>query len=181
MKIQVQISRANRLINSGNIVLVTSNYKDKSNIVTLAWHTPVSLRPPVIGICVAKTHFSSELILKSEEFIVNIPDWSLLDKVIYCGKHSGRDIDKFEGTKLTPQKAERLIRTPKIAECIGSIECYLRDYKEIGDHFLFFGEPIYVEAESEFFKQDIWDTSKVSLIYHLGSNFFMKSSEFVEK
>ncbi len=181
MKEEISLSRVNRLINSGNVILVTSSYKDRSNIITLAWHSPISIKPPVIGISVAKTHFSSELILKGEEFIINIPDWSLLDKVIYCGKHSGRDVDKFKEAKLTKEKANRLIRTPKIFECIGSIECILRDYKEIGDHYLFIGEPIYVEAESELFKQDIWDTSKADLIYHLGSNFFMKSSKFIEK
>lgn len=181
MKKEVPLLRANRLINSGNIVLVTSAYKDKSNIVTLAWHSPVSYNPPILGILVAKEHFSSELILKSEEYIINIPEWSILDKVIWCGKYSGRDVDKFKETKLTPQKAKRLVKTPVIAECIGSIECYLRDYKEVGDHYLFLGESIYAEAESEFFKNDIWDTKKVELIYHLGKNFFMKSSPFIEK
>lgn len=181
MKKEVFLSKVNRLINSGNVILVTSSYKDKSNIITLAWQTPVSLKPPIIGISVAESHFSSELILKSEEFIINIPDWSLLDKVIYCGRHSGRDVDKFKETNLTKEKANRLIRTPKISECIGSIECILRDYKKIGDHYLFFGEPIYAEADSHLFKEDIWDTSKAELIYHLGGNFFMKPSKSIER
>jgi len=181
MKKEISLSKVNRLINSGNLVLVTSCSKDKSNIITLAWHSPVSFKPPIIGISVAKSHFSSELILKSEEFIINIPDWTLLDKVIWCGKHSGRDFDKFKETNFTPEKAERLIRTSKIVECIGSIECYLRDYKDIGDHILFFGEAIYAEADSEKFVNDIWDTSQAELIYHLGANFFMKSTEFIEK
>ncbi|MCX7661060.1 MAG: flavin reductase family protein, partial [Candidatus Omnitrophica bacterium] len=177
----VPLSKVNRLINSGNLILVTSHYQGKSNIITLAWHMPISLKPPIIGIAVAKSHFSAELILKSKEFIVNIPDWSLLDKVIYCGKHSGKDIDKFKETGFTPQRAKKLSTVPKISECIGSIECCLREYKEIGDHFLFLGEALYAEAEEEFFKNDIWDTKRCALIYHLGANFFMKSAEFLQK
>ncbi|HAV43597.1 TPA: hypothetical protein DCX15_06255 [bacterium] len=64
MKRSVPLSKVNRLINSGNLILVTSSYKDKANIITLAWHSPISIKPPIIGISVAKTHFSSELILK---------------------------------------------------------------------------------------------------------------------
>jgi len=181
MKREVSLGKANRLVNSGNVILVTSNYKDRNNIITLAWHTPLSLKPPLVAIGVAKAHFSSELILKREEFIINIPHWQLLDKVIFCGKYSGRDRDKFRETEFSAEKANQLTFTPKIGECIGSIECYLRDYKEAGDHILFLGEAISAEAEEKFFKNDVWDTSKVDLIYHLGANFFMKSSQFVEK
>lgn len=177
MKKEVSISKANRLINSGNVVLVTSCYKDKSNIITIAWHTPISIKPPALAISVGKERFSLELIKKSGEFTVNIPNWDLLEQMLYCGTHSGRDVDKFKETKLTAEKAEKLLKTPKIKECIGSIECSVIDYKEVGDHILFFGEVLYAEAEEDLFKDGVWDTEKAGLIYHLGGNFFMKSSE----
>ncbi len=181
MKKEVPLSRANRLINSGNVILATSAYADRINIITLAWHLPVSLKPPVIGIAVASQHFSAELILKGEEFIINIPSWALLDKVIWCGKHSGRDFDKFKEAGLTKEPPHKLAKTPKISECIGSIECSLSDYKEVGDHYLFFGEAAYAEAEAEMFKDDVWDTCQAELIYHLGGNIFMKSSAQAER
>jgi len=178
MKIEVPISRANSLVNSGNVILVTSCYKDKSSIITIAWHTPVSIKPAVLGISVGKERFSAELIKKSGEFIVNIPAWNLLEQMLYCGTYSGRDVNKFKETKLTPQKAEKLINTPKIKECIGSLECSVIDTREIGDHIMFFGVVQYADADEELFKDGIWDTKKAELIYHLGGNFFMKSSEF---
>ncbi|MEO0128225.1 MAG: flavin reductase family protein [candidate division WOR-3 bacterium] len=178
MKKEVPISKANRLINSGNVVLVTSHYKDKSNIITIAWQTPVSIKPPALAISVGKERFSLELIKKSGEFIVNIPNWDLIEQMLYCGTHSGRDVDKFKETKLTPEKAEKLINTPKIKECIGSIECSVIDSIEIGDHIIFFGEVLYAEAEEDLFKDGVWDTAKAGLIYHCGGTFFMKSSEY---
>ena len=179
MKKEVPLAKANRLINSGQVILVTSSYKDKANIITLAWNTPLSHKPPLVGISVAKTHLSSELIIKSEEFIVNVPPVELLKQTIYCGTHSGREIDKFKEADLTAGRAKRLIKTPLIEECIGSLECYLRDVKEVGDHNLFIGEVICAQVEEDFF-DEVWKTDKVKLIYHLGGKFFTESGKLLE-
>ena len=179
MKIEIPCQRATRLLSSGNVILATSAYKDKTNIITLAWKTPLSHKPPLVGISIAKSHFSCQLIEKSEEFIINIPEHSLLEKVIFCGKVSGRDVDKFKETKLTPIKANRLIKTPLISECMGNLECYLRDIREFGDHKLFVGEIIYAQAEENLFDQT-WNVDKIRLIYHLGGIFFTRSDKMIE-
>ena len=179
MKKQLPKDKANRIINSGQVVLVSCAYKDKANIITLAWNTPLSHKPPLLGISVARTHLSSELISKSKEFIVNVPGFDLLKSVVYCGSHSGREVDKFKEASLTPEKANRLIKTPMIKECIGHVECYLRDIKEVGDHFLFIGEAIYACAKEDLFKET-WQVDKAKLIFHLGGGFFTGSDKQVE-
>ncbi len=176
MKVEVPLSQANRLINSGNVILVSSAYKDKSSIITIAWHCPISIKPPALGIAVGKTRFSRELIEKSEEFVVNIPDWKLLKAMLICGTISGREVDKFKEAKLTPEKAAKLLKAPKIKECLGAIECALIDKVPVGDHIMFLGEVVYAEAEEDFFQNGFWNTEKAELIYHLGGNRFMKSS-----
>jgi flavin reductase (DIM6/NTAB) family NADH-FMN oxidoreductase RutF len=178
MKIEVPKEKATRLVNSGNLILVTSAYKDKTNIVTIAWHAPLCRKPPVIGISVAKSHLSCEFIQKSGEFIINIPDSALLKQTVYCGSLSGREKEKFSGAGLTPIKAKHLVKTPVIKECAGHIECYVRDAKECGDHILFAGEVLYAEAESGLFTE-IWETDKIKLIYHLGGKFFTTSDKLI--
>jgi len=180
MKQEVAKAQSSRLINPGMVILVTAGYKDKSTITPCAWHLPISKEPPSLGVALAKKHFSSELIKKSEEFIVNIPDWNLLDKLIACGKCSGREIDKFKESGLTSARANTLTRTPVIDECIGNIECSLFDVKDVGDHFLFFGEIIYAQAKQDYFAGGFWDTKKCDLIFHLGAKYFFKSSEYME-
>ena len=179
MKVEIQRERATRLLSSGNVILVSSTYKDKTNIITLAWKTPLSHKPPLVGISIAKSHFSCELIEKSEEFIINIPNLHLIDKVVFCGKVSGRDVDKFKEAKLTPLKANRLIKTPLIFECIGNLEVILRDIREFGDHKLFVGEIIYAQAEEGLFDQT-WNVDKTKLIYHLGGSFFTCSGKMIQ-
>jgi len=179
MKVEIPKEKATRLLSSGNIILVTSAYKEKINIITLAWKTPLSHKPPLVGISIAKTHFSCEMIEKSEEFIINVPDLGLLQKVVFCGKASGRDTDKFQETKLTKLKANRLIKTPLISECIGNLECYLRDIREFGDHKFFVGQIIYAQAEEALFDQ-AWNVDKARLIYHLGGSFFTSSDRMIK-
>jgi len=43
---ELPVERANRLINHGPIVLVTSKYREKANIMTAAWCMPASHKPP---------------------------------------------------------------------------------------------------------------------------------------
>jgi len=171
MKIEIPKDKANRIINSGQVILVSCAYKDKSNIITLAWNMPLSQKPALLAISVAKSHLSAELIQKSEEFIINVPSLDLLDSVVYCGSHSGRGIDKFQEARLTPQKANRLMRASLIKECVGHLECALRDVKEAGDHLLFIGEVIFASAEEDLFKET-WQPDKVKLIFHLGGKSF---------
>ena len=179
MKVEIPRERATRLLSSGNVILVSSAYRDKTNIITLAWKTPLSHKPPLVGISIAKSHFSCELIEKSEEFIINVPDLGLLEKVVFSGMVSGREVDKFKETKLSPVKANRLVKTPLISECIGDLECYLRDIREFGDHKFFVGEIIYAQAEESLFAQT-WDVDKTRLIYHLGASFFTSSDKMIQ-
>jgi flavin reductase (DIM6/NTAB) family NADH-FMN oxidoreductase RutF len=176
MKVEIPKSKASRLTNAGEVILVSSCYKDKNNIITLAWHMPISRDPLLLGIAIAKGHFSYELIKKSEEFIINIPSLDLLKQVIYCGSIHGDKVDKFKEAGLTAQKANRLVKAPQIKECIGHIECYLRDIKDIGDHGLFIGEAIYASAEQGLF-DEAWQLDKAKLIFHLGGTIFSTNTE----
>lgn len=177
MKKEIPISDARRLINSGNLILVTTADDGKQNIATAAWHMPMSVEPPLIGIALAKEHYSSELIMVSEEFTINIPSWSLLQKAIYCGSVSGREEDKFKNTGFTSEPPVKLVESPRIKECIGCIECDLFETFETGDHYVFVGQPVYADAEDELFTDNAWDSVKSELIYHLSGKYFAKSGE----
>jgi len=175
MKKEVPIEISRRIINSGQVVLVSSAYKEKKNIITLAWNMPLSHKPPLVAVSLGKTHFSTELIRKSEEFIINVPTLDLLESVVYCGTHSGRGVDKFKETGLTAEKSTKLVKTPLIKDCIGHLECRLRDVKDVMDHFLFIGEVVHASCEEDLFSDGIWDVGKVKLVYHLGGRCFTVS------
>ena len=171
MKKEISLKMATRLLSSGNVVLLSCAYMDKVNIITIAWKSPLSHNPPLVGVSVAKTHFSRELIEKSEEFVINIPDHSLLRELIFCGKHSGRDVDKIGKTKFNLIKANKLNKAPLLSKCIGHIECCVQDKRAYGDHIFFVGEMICAQAEEDLF-DETWNVNKAKIVYHLGGQFF---------
>jgi len=103
------------LITCGNAAL-------KANIIAISFCMPAAGQPPQIVCSIGKAFYSYELIEQSGEFAVNVPTKALQKAVYYCGTHSGRDVDKFKETGLTPLPARRL-KTPIIAECIAHMEC----------------------------------------------------------
>jgi flavin reductase (DIM6/NTAB) family NADH-FMN oxidoreductase RutF len=181
MKKAISSEDARRLINAGNLILVSAADGDKKSIATIAWHMPVSSEPPLIAVALSKEHYTSELIMMSEEFTINIPSWPILDKVILCGNVSGRDKDKFAEAGLTDDSPAKLVESPRVKECIASIECELYETKELGDHYIFIGQPVYAEVEEDLFADNAWDSAASELIFHLGGKYFCKAGERVAK
>ncbi|MCW4015491.1 MAG: flavin reductase family protein [Candidatus Bathyarchaeota archaeon] len=126
------------------VVLVTCiDSTGKPNIITLAWAGTVCSEPPMIGLGVRPTRYSHKLITNSKEFVVNIPATKIIQETDYCGITSGKDIDKFSETKLTPEKADN-VKAPLIRECPVNIECVLKKTVSLGTHDLFIGETVQV-------------------------------------
>lgn len=138
------------------------------NIITLAWHSPVSIKPPYYGISIAPNRYSHELVLESQEFVVNFAPFSIVDKLHYCGTHSGRKVNKFKHTGLTPMRSER-VKPPRIQECYAHLECKLVTYQRYGDHTWFVGEVVAVSADNALFSKRILKPG-VEPVYYLGDN-----------
>ncbi len=166
MKKEVQLEKAHRLLNTGCVLLVTAAYRDRSNVMALAWLTPLSGRPPRVGIAVALPHFTCELINRSLEFALNIPGAELLGQVDRCGRISGREIDKFKEAGLTPVTAQK-VSAPLIKECLGHLECGVVERYKIGDHNFFVGEVLAASVEEELFASSCWH-DEAKLLHHLG-------------
>jgi len=170
MKKPLSPNQALNLINHGPTILVTAMGEKGPNIITLAWSTPVSARPPLLAISVAPSRYSHDLILTSAEFVVNIPNADLLQQVQLCGSISGRNRDKFKEAGLTPVPASKL-KTPLIEECIGHIECKLYAHYTAGDHTIFLGEVVGGSVREELYDGHlITDKIEGQTLHHLGGN-----------
>jgi len=134
--------------------LVTCQDKEsRPNIITLAWTGIVCSDPPMAGISIRPSRYSHGLIRNSGEFALNIPPADLVMKVDLCGTLSGRDVDKFAVTGLTPLPA-REISTPLIGECGVNIECRVTEVVPLGVHDLFLGEILATHIDEEAFSED---------------------------
>ncbi len=134
------------------VVLVSCvDSSGKPNIITLAWAGTVCSDPPTLGLGIRPHRYSYKLIEDSGEFVVNIPSKNILKETDFCGMVSGRDVDKFSETGLTPQSAEK-VKPPLIQECPVNIECIVKEKILLGVHHLFLGEVVCVHVD-----QDILD------------------------
>ncbi len=131
------------------VVLVTCvDSEGKPNIITLAWIGVVCSDPPMLGIGVQPHRYSFGLLESSGEFVVNIPTKDLVKETDFCGMSSGRDVDKFSQTGLTPEPAEK-VKPPLIKECPVNIESIVKKKIPLGVHHLFLGEIVRVHASQE--------------------------------
>ena len=121
------------------VLAVSAESKGRPNIIALGWNMPTSGAPPMAAISVGHGRFSHKLIREGGEFVLVFPSREMEDAVMYCGTHSGRDVDKFKATGLTSVKAKH-VRPPLIGEAVVNMECRVVGELETGDHTLFAGE-----------------------------------------
>lgn len=126
--IQLELSKAFTLMESGPVVLVTTHDGKKDNIMTISW-TMVMDFTPVFAITTGEWNYSFAALRKNRECVIAIPTVDLLDKVVGIGMCSGADTDKFARFRLTPVQA-KLVRPPLIKQCFANIECKVIDIVE---------------------------------------------------
>jgi flavin reductase (DIM6/NTAB) family NADH-FMN oxidoreductase RutF len=130
------VSRVRQYLEPGPIVLVSSKWEGRTNIMTLGWHTVMEFTPSLVGCVISAGNHSFNMIRKSGEFVINLPTTKLTDAVVGIGNTSGSNLDKFEHFKLTSDKAVE-VEAPLIRECHANFECKLRD-DSLGDRYNFF-------------------------------------------
>ncbi|UCD26818.1 MAG: flavin reductase family protein [Candidatus Bathyarchaeota archaeon] len=152
------------------VVLVTCvDSEGKPNIITLAWAGTVCSDPPMLGLGIRPHRYSYELIEGAGEFVVNIPTVDILKETDYCGMVSGKEVDKFSITGLTPEPAEK-VKPPLIRECPVNFECILKKKIPLGVHHLFLGEIISVHLDQNVLdEKEKLDFNKISpFVYNQG-------------
>ena len=139
MKKELPVREGLRHLPIRPLYLASVGYEGKKNIITIGMFAYFLGKPTIVGIGIAPTRYSFDLIRKSGEFVVNVIDEKLVDAVRICGEQSGRDVDKFELAKLSAEKGAK-VNAPLIDESPVSIECKVIKEVEVGDHVWFMGE-----------------------------------------
>jgi len=117
------------------------------NIITIAWTGSVCSDPPMLSISVRPERYSYEIIETTREFAVNVPSLSQARTTDWCGMVSGRKVDKFAESGLTPAQALK-VQCPIILECPINIECRVRQALPLGTHTMFLAEVVAVQVTS---------------------------------
>ncbi len=156
--------------------------KGKPNIMTIAWGGICCSQPPCIAVSLRKATYTYGCIMERKAYTINIPSVEQAKEVDYAGTVSGRNVDKFAMTKLTPVRSE-LVDAPYVKEFPLIIECKVRHTFEIGLHTQFIGEIMDIKAEESVLSEhDLTDILKVKpLIFDPGQSAYYSIGERIGK
>ena len=139
MKKDIAVSEGLRQLPIRPVYLLSTEHNGKKNIITIGMFAYFSGKPTLVGVGIAPSRYSFDLIRQSGEYVVNSVDEKLMEAVRVCGEKSGREVDRFELAKLTPEKGTK-VNASCIKESPVSIECKVVKEIEVGDHVWFIGE-----------------------------------------
>ena len=135
------------------VMVSVTDGKGKDNIITVAWAGTVCTNPPMVSVSIRPERYSYHMIKETGEFVINLTTEELAFATDFCGVRSGKDTDKFKQTGLTKEKAD-IVKAPMIKESPVSIECRVKDIRELGSHHMFLAEVVSVHADEAYMDQN---------------------------
>ncbi|MFA4991013.1 MAG: flavin reductase family protein [Candidatus Omnitrophota bacterium] len=129
-------------------IIGTYDKSGRPNAAAVAWGGICCSRPPSVGISLRKATYSYWNIMDKKAFTVNVPSEKYVKEADYFGIASGKTVDKFSKTGLTPVKSD-IIDAPYIKEFSLVVECRVINTVEIGLHTQFIGEILDVKADED--------------------------------
>lgn len=154
------------------VVMVSSGDMEKSNIITVAWTGILNTNPAMVYISVRPERHSYNMIKETGEFVINLTNEQLAYATDWCGVKSGRDVDKFKEMNLTKEKAN-FVKCPMIKEAPVSVECKVREIKELGSHHMFVADVLAINADEKYIDENgAFDISKCNLISYLNGHYY---------
>ncbi len=152
--------------------MITSGDMENSNIMTVAWTGILNTNPAMVYISVRPERYSYNLIKKSGEFVINLTTEELAFATDWCGVRSGAQYDKFKEMKLTKEKAN-FVKCPLIKESPVSVECKVKEIRELGSHHMFIAEVLSIDADDKYIdKNGAFDISKCDLIAYANGGYY---------
>ena len=153
-------------------VLVTCSDGKKDNVFTVAWTGTICTDPAMTYISVRKERFSYDIIKNSGEFCINLTTRNLAYATDYCGVRSGKDQDKFEVMNLEKEKCS-VISAPCLKLSPVTIECKVKEIKELGSHDMFIAEVVAVNVDEKYMDETgRFDMQKCDLIAYSHGEYY---------
>ena len=135
-------------------VMVSCGTMEKSNIITVAWTGIINTNPAMVYISVRPTRYSYKMIKEQGEFVINLTTEDLVKATDWCGVKTGEKVDKFKEMKLHKEKAN-FVKCPMIKESPVSVECKVREIKELGSHTMFIADVLAINSDEKYIDEKI--------------------------
>jgi len=166
------VGQVRRYLEPGPIVLVSSAWEGKTNIMTLGWQTVMEFTPSLVGCMISSGNHSFQMIRNSRECVINLPPTKLTDTVVGIGNTPGAEIDKFKQFGLTAEDAHE-VGAPLIRECHASFECRLHDDVLVEKYNFFIFEVVKAHVAAS--------PKQPETLHYTGDGVFMVSGKIISR
>lgn len=164
----IEKKQAYKLLYPRLTVLVSSGDEEEKNVMTVAWSTPISFNPPIVGVSISPKRNTHKLIQRTKKFAINIPTKEFAKETYYAGTKSGKELNKFKETDLSTTEGETGV--PLIKECYANIECEVMDNPIFGDHTFFIGKIKAAQADQEAIKENGFPKKPQKMLFWISSD-----------
>lgn len=165
------LSKVYQLLEPGPVLMVTTSYAGKSNIMTMSWFTMIDFVPPIVGCIISDRDYTFNFLKKTKECVLNIPTVELAEEIVGVGNTTGSKVDKFKKFHFSKIPASQ-VNVPMIGECYANLECKVIDMKMAKKYNLFVVEVL---------KAWITPSKKRPLtIHHCGKGVFVVDGKVIK-
>lgn len=123
---------------ASGVTVVTTEHDGQLYGLTVSAFSSLSLRPPLVLICIEKSVRAHAAIAKAERFAVNVLTAAQQE---ISSRFASRSDDKFSGIPWH----EGSLRVPLLDGTLAAIECRLHETLPGGDHTIYVGEVVNTE------------------------------------
>ncbi|MDD1724374.1 MAG: flavin reductase family protein [Methanospirillum sp.] len=131
------------------LIIGTYDPDGKPNVMTAAWGGVCSSDPLSISFSVQRSRHTYAALMKNKECTISIPSASHVTEADFFGIVSGKTVDKFAATGLTPKRGN-LVNAPYVEEFPLVMECRITRVVDIGVHDHFIAEVLDVSVDEQY-------------------------------
>ncbi|MDP3387519.1 MAG: flavin reductase family protein [Eubacteriales bacterium] len=139
------------------ILCTTKNEDGSDHVAPFSWVNPVSFNPPRIALALSNSPKKQNSLINIErtgEFVINMPDMRIADKMIEASYSTKFGENKFIRSGFTGEEASAV--APKIiSECQSHLECRVIEIIEPGDHKLIIADVVGASYNQEAYGVDL--------------------------
>ncbi|MDA8089345.1 MAG: flavin reductase family protein [Nitrospiraceae bacterium] len=128
------------------MIVGTYDREGRPNVMTAAWGGVCCSAPPSMAVSLRKVTYSYGNLIERKAFTISIPGEQHMKEADYFGMVSGKNVDKFKETGLTPVRSQ-VVDAPYVGEFPLILELRLLQTVEIGLHTQFIGEIMDIKAD----------------------------------
>jgi flavin reductase (DIM6/NTAB) family NADH-FMN oxidoreductase RutF len=178
----VELTEAHRLLNHGPVLLISSGYQGKRNVMAVAWSMPLDFEPARVAVIVGSKAYTRSLMEASGRFAINVPTRAQAAKVLAAGSKSGRDGDKFADLGLESFTCTHP-DLPLVAGCAAWMECSIEPEGDMQTRYdLFVGRVLAAWADPAIYSEGAWHfaSDDQRTLHYTSGGFFSATGDAFE-